>query len=119
MVIAGTLGVTCAFAGSLFRRPRGKSAAVGAGRPPFTVGNAVGGSGQAMRPVIVEHRAGSEFCLKNNSVFHANEGLNGSPGVNMTFAGGQGRSARSNDWGLPDPSKVFSASRLKDAVEIE
>ena len=91
---------------------------MGAGRPPVTLVNAIGGSGQAMRPVIVEHRAGSEFCLKNNSVFHANEGLNGSPGVNMTLGGGQGRSARSNDWVLPNPSTVLSASELKDAVEI-
>lgn len=89
-----------------------------AGRPPVTVGNADGGSGQALRPVIVEHRRGSAFCLKNNSVFHANQGLYGCPGVNITLAGGQGRSARSNDWVLPDPSKVFSACGSKDAVEI-
>ena len=97
VVIAGTEGATCAFAGSLLRRSGGASPGVGAGRPPATVGKAFGGSGQALRPVIVWHAAGSELFLKNNSRFHANIGLNGSPGFSVTLEGGQGRSARLKD----------------------
>lgn len=97
MVLPGSQGATCAFAGSLLTRPRGAAPGVGAGRPPETVGNALGGSGQAFRPTIVLHSEGSEFCLKNNSVFHANPGRNGSPGFNRTLGGGQGRSARLKD----------------------
>ena len=92
---------------------------MGAGRPPLTVGKALGGSGQAFRPVIVLHPGGSEFCLKNNSVFHANQGLNGSPGCNLTLGGGQGRSARLKGWTVPCKSTVDTASGLKDAVETE
>lgn len=70
-----------------------------------------------MVPVIVWHSAGSEFPLKNNSSFHAKDGLYGCPGCKVTLGGGHGRSARFKDCG-PSVPNVDNEHWSKEAVEV-
>ena len=122
-VLAGAQEVLCAFAGSLLKRPgRGSPAWPGDASVPVAVGNACGGSRTALMPSIPSitlHcpriEGSPKYC---HSYCHENQGLNGCPGCKTTLDGGQGRSARSKDRGVPCPSNVDSWLGAKDAVDV-
>ena len=88
-------------------------------RPPIAKVRACGGSSQPSRPAITLQSRTIEGSAKSGHWFcHENKGWNDFPGSNITLDGGQGRSPRLKDCGVPLLSNVDSWFGAKDAVEV-